>query len=111
MSTEDNQFGAGQQQQQVNLGKLFSDVSRTVSLQFFVPNNPFDFKVSGFRNILGQADPINTDLQSNLKLPLADSQMPSNTGSQSSGSPLSGLFGGGSTCFKTCGMEDIQVCY
>lgn len=26
----------------------------------------------------------------------------------SSSNPLSGIFGGPSTCFKTCGMEDIQ---
>ncbi|KAI6173653.1 hypothetical protein M3Y98_01108400 [Aphelenchoides besseyi] len=82
------------QQQQVDLSQLFSDVSRTVS---------------GIRDFLGRpVDTANAEVRSGDQLPQSDTEMPSSSSSFSSGSPLAGIFGGQSTCFKACGMDDIQ---
>ncbi|CAD5229116.1 unnamed protein product [Bursaphelenchus okinawaensis] len=77
------------EEKEVNFGQLFSDVSRTVD------------KVRSMFN--GDAPGIHVEAASPMvNDTTAHSRM-------SSGSPLAGLFGGQSTCFKTCGMEDIQI--
>ncbi|KAI6173868.1 hypothetical protein M3Y98_01128700 [Aphelenchoides besseyi] len=82
------------QQQQVDLSQLFSDVSRTVS---------------GIRDFLGRpVDTANAEVRSGDQLPQSDTEMPSRSSSFSSGYPLAGIFGGQSTCFKACGMDDVQ---
>ncbi|CAI4226968.1 unnamed protein product [Auanema sp. JU1783] len=68
-------------QREVDLPQLFSDVSRTIS---------------GISNIMGAG--LGQD---------GDSTSGASSSSSSSGpSMMSGLFG--NTCFKACGMEDIQ---
>lgn len=83
-----------QPEREVDLGQLFSDVSRTVS---------------GIRHMFnGDQTPMTMDSAAS-SAKMASPPVGGGGGySGSSASPLAGLFGGQSTCFKTCGMEDIQ---
>ncbi|CAD5234890.1 unnamed protein product [Bursaphelenchus xylophilus] len=76
------------EEKELNIGQIFSDVSRTVD------------KVRNMFN--GDGQPLRVEAMA--------STINATSGREkvSSGSPLAGLFGGQSTCFKTCGMDDIQ---
>uniref|UniRef100_A0A0N5C760 Uncharacterized protein n=1 Tax=Strongyloides papillosus TaxID=174720 RepID=A0A0N5C760_STREA len=107
----------------LDLTALFGDVSKTVSgltdiLGATAKNLVTDSKI-GNSNSTSPADsnllPTGRDIFEKVA-----SQQPSTFGNfadkildiamphASSSNPLSGIFGGPSTCFKTCGMEDIQ---
>lgn len=107
----------------LDLTALFGDVSKTVSgltdiLGATAKNLVTDSKI-GSSNSTSSADsnllPTGRDIFEKVA-----SQQPSTFGNfadkildiamphASSSNPLSGIFGGPSTCFKTCGMEDIQ---
>jgi len=72
----------------VDLSRLFSDVSRTVS---------------GIRTILGAPNQ-----QGPQESPLIGEMPHADVPESESSMPFAGLFGGQNVCFKTCGMEDIQ---
>uniref|UniRef100_A0AC34QQT7 Uncharacterized protein n=1 Tax=Panagrolaimus sp. JU765 TaxID=591449 RepID=A0AC34QQT7_9BILA len=77
--------GGGSRDREVDIGQLFSDVSKTVGKFKNIFNTPQQAPGGG----------------------LYDSEMVNDR--DDGGSPLSKLFGSGSgVCFKTCGMEDIQ---
>uniref|UniRef100_A0A0N4ZJ30 Uncharacterized protein n=1 Tax=Parastrongyloides trichosuri TaxID=131310 RepID=A0A0N4ZJ30_PARTI len=113
------------QSNSLDLSALFGDVSKTVSgltdiLSASAKNLASEGKLSNFTSSIDSTNSVPTGKDIFEKVASSGSENPSpfstfadklldiampNAGSSN---PLSGIFGGSSSCFKTCGMEDIQ---
>uniref|UniRef100_A0AC35UEB1 Uncharacterized protein n=1 Tax=Rhabditophanes sp. KR3021 TaxID=114890 RepID=A0AC35UEB1_9BILA len=112
----------------IDFSTIFGDVSKTVSgLTDIFGKSAANFASDGVdktAQIVSQVLADNKDTETGRNLfdsiknatagnkhlnSIADKLLDMAMPHASSSNPLSGIFGGSSTCFKTCGMEDIQL--